>query len=316
MDGSQWGQQTDSRLRNLESSEAAASPWLMRLEDFKQTARKDIEDLQRFKGETLTRLGNFENFKDKEFAPWKTDTDKRLVELEKKNGENAAWKDKVNGLLGGLEKDKLSISDYKADKDRFDTRLGALEDFKRQMASIFTRDQSKNEKPLGRPRKASEGARSQDDSHRHEDQQHQPPRSYSSHWTSGTEVGRILQVSQVRNQETGREDQGHQTQPPSADDDDDEDDERGRYRRTYNYYWCFRPTELPFTQRHQCPRQQQPRHSHQQVWRNFTIPNHDLLPSPDPTPGTHPAPSSPAQPRSSTPGQFQQQSWGSIPQQH
>jgi hypothetical protein len=121
---------------------------MVKIEDFKQTTKKDIDDLNKFKGEALTRLGKFEKFDEKEFTPWKTETDKRLVDLEKKHGDCIAWKSKVSGLLDGLEKNKLSISDYKAEKDKIDTRLGSLEDFKGQMTTIFTRDQSKNESRL------------------------------------------------------------------------------------------------------------------------------------------------------------------------
>jgi len=157
-----WNHQTDNRLNDLEAFKASATPRLAdldkfktsatsrfgKLECFEKTAGQSLVELRKFEGDALNRLGKLEKFKEKEFTPWKNDTDKRLGVLEKKKGDSDEWKNKVDGLLGGLEKGKLGIDVYNADKTKVNARLDELEDFKGRMGAIFSRDQSKNETRL------------------------------------------------------------------------------------------------------------------------------------------------------------------------
>jgi hypothetical protein len=107
----QWGSDTEKRFNYLEK--------------LGEGAKKDISDFRYFEGETASRLAKLEAFKDKEFAPWKTKTDKRLGDTEK-----------------GLQ-EKLNISDYKANKAKTDGQLDILESFKSGLLSLYDEDRTK-----------------------------------------------------------------------------------------------------------------------------------------------------------------------------
>jgi hypothetical protein len=160
----QGGSETEKSLKGLEKPDKAVIRRLGRLETFEKTATKNIADLRKFQEETSTGQGNFDKFEKEQFTPWKTETDKRLLELEKKeachawksdtdkrlgelekkHGDCAAWKDKVNGQIGALEKNKLSISDYRADKDTARARFENLESFKSGFLNLYDQDQTKH----------------------------------------------------------------------------------------------------------------------------------------------------------------------------